>query len=125
MNRSLVEMKKIFALTLIVASLALGDSGWAGKNKDFDIRNLPRLSEDLKPGTLAWATVDQLHPMQPQTGKREVNRKRKVFKELQTEDVAKFPKKLFKMMIKEDYIAPIFIGKTPENDSRYGKEDVL
>ena len=92
---------------------------------DLDILELPRLSKKLSPGTLAWATVDQLHPMQPQTGLREVLRKTDDFVELLQRARGKFPDELFETMLKRNYIIPVYLGNTPGYDSRYGREEIL
>jgi hypothetical protein len=93
---------------------------------NFDIRTLPRLRAGLAVDTLAWATVDQLHPTQAQTGLREVNRKARDFVELlEKRKEGRFPNELYDTLLARNYIVPVYIGKTPEQDSRYGREEVL
>ncbi len=92
-------------------------------SESLDIEKLPRLSADLPEGTVAWATLDQLHPTQPQTGKREVLHKIDMFKDAMKDDGKKFSKDFFKLAQKQ--MAPAYIAKTPIGDSRYGKEPVL
>lgn len=92
-------------------------------SESLDIEKIPRLSADLPEGTVAWATLDQLHPTQPQTGKREVIRKIDMFKDAMKDDGKKFSKDFFELAQKQ--MAPAYIAKTPLSDSRYGKEPVL
>jgi hypothetical protein len=114
----------LFALTLALVLLGPQQT-WAKRDdKVPSMADIPRLQPGLRPGTIAWATVDQLHPLQPQTGKREVRRKRKIFKRLLPENAEKFPKKLYKYLYGE-IIVPVIIGKTPKTDSRYGTQDFL
>jgi hypothetical protein len=89
-----------------------------------DIRHLPRLSANLPKGTIAWATIDQLHPLQPQTGKREVTDKEAKFENLLRTNFEKFSPDLYEYLYSKTMI-PVFIGKTPRSDSRYGKEKIL
>ena len=61
------------------------------------IEYLPRLQAGLKPGTIAWATPDQLHPTQPQIGVRAALRKlEKNFWPLLEKNKYSFPKDLYK-----------------------------
>lgn len=89
-----------------------------------DIKDLPRLRAGLPPGTIAWATPDQLHPTQPQTGKREVQRKAEKLKDLLRANGGKFSRKLYEYVYQKRLI-PVYVAKTPESDSRYGKEEIL
>lgn len=89
-----------------------------------DIQSIPRLQAGLPVGTIAWATPDQLHPTQPQTGKREVLRKTERFKELLKDGGASFSKDLYELSY-EKSISPVYIGPTPKTDSRAGHEPVL
>jgi hypothetical protein len=115
----------LFAFTLALALLGPQPT-WAKRNDNVpSMSDIPRLQAGLPPGTIAWATVDQLHPLQPQTGKREVRRKRKSFRDLLSENEEKFPKKLYKFLYRGGIIVPVIIGKTPKTDSRYGSQDFL
>ena len=123
-----IAMMRSLVLLLIAMFIALPASpAWAGQGKDKvpDIRDIPRLKPGLKPGTLAWATIDQLHPTQPQTGKREVKRKRKIFLDLVPKNDKKFPKRFYKFLYRNNLISPVFIAKTPEYDSRHETHDFL
>ena len=89
------------------------------------IQDLPRLQAGLKPGTIAWATSDQLHPTQPQVGVRAALRKlKKKFLPLLEKNKANFSKDLYELAY-EQSVAPVYIGKTPKSDSRFGRQDVL
>ena len=89
-----------------------------------DIRDIPRLQAGLPPGTIAWATVDQLHPTQPQTGKREVNRKIEKVKKFLKAKGEKFSQELYEFEY-EKAISPIYVANTPRSDSRSSQEPVL
>ena len=89
-----------------------------------DISELPRLRAGLPAGTIAWATPDQLHPTQPQTGWREVERKVQRFEDLLEDKGQRFSQKLFEFAYNSS-ISPVVIGPTPTSDSRYGSEAVL
>ncbi len=89
------------------------------------IQELPRLQAGLKPGTIAWATPDQLHPTQPQTGIRAALRKlEKNFRPLLAKNKNNFSKELYEFAF-ERSVAPVYIAKTPRDDSRFGRQNVL
>jgi hypothetical protein len=90
----------------------------------YKILSLPRLSADLPDGTLAWATIDQLHPTQSQTGRRTVKERRNKFEDLLKEDGDEFSKKLFKEL-REHYVVPVILANTPEYDTRHGHLSAL
>lgn len=90
-----------------------GSPVWASPTPD--IRTIPRLRAGLEPGTIAWATVDQLHPTQPQTGKREVKRKREKFEDMQKR--GEFSQQLFEYLYNEG-LSPVYIGVPLAGDSR-------
>jgi len=112
---------------LLVFTLAL----WAGMGPFWplaeaqQIHEIPRLSGDLPEGSLAWATVDQLHPAQPQTGFREVQSTTQDFLQLLRHSAGDFPTGLFETLLKKGYIIPVHLTRTPEWDSRSGRQDVL
>ncbi|MFN7825272.1 MAG: ParB/Srx family N-terminal domain-containing protein [Pseudobdellovibrionaceae bacterium] len=112
-------MKKLVFVILSCWVFLLGASASEFPSVKNEILSLPRLSEALPEGTLAWATIEQLHPTQPQTGKTAVKERRKKFEDLLKEDGEKFSKKLYKEL-KEKYIVPVIIGATPRYDSRFG-----
>jgi len=89
-----------------------------------DMQDIPRLKAGLAPGTIAWATPDQLHPTQPQTGLREVKRKAKRFEDMLKDDGKSFSKELLEFAYKNS-VSPVFIAATPKKDSRAGEMDVL
>ena len=109
-----------FLVSAFLFSFALAQS----KSDMPDIRDIPRLQAGLPPGTLAWATSEQLHPTQPQTGHREVARKAKMFEEMLRKGGDKFSKELFEFAYTHS-VSPVFIAKTPSFDSRFGAEPVL
>jgi len=120
-------MRSLIAFFIIVISLSAGAKASKTATPDADIpdiKDIPRLAAGLAPGTIAWATPDQLHPTQPQTGHREVARKVEDFEALLKKNVQKFSKKLFKDAY-TDSVSPVYIAQTPESDSRYGTEAVL
>lgn len=117
--RRLLKFKiSCFAMGLALASIAV--AGDDASSEPPDIRQLPRLREGLPPGTIAWATIDQLHPMQPQAGFREVKRKSGTLKEKLGKNENKFSEELYKFFYKES-LAPVYVGPVPAWDSRFGR----
>lgn len=89
-----------------------------------DILKIPRLAPGLEVGTIAWATPDQLHPTQAQTGKREVKRKTQEYLQLINTDKSKFSRAYYEMVFKK-IIAPVYLGAVPKKDSRKNMESFL
>ena len=134
-SKFLIRILSAIAL-VFVSLICLADNNLSGQPTDTtaetkkdetpapDILSLPRLARGLPVGAIAWATINQLHPTQPQTGKREVTRKSRDFEALLPKDNSKFPKKLYEDLY-HDSITPVYIATTPPQDSRYGQEPVL
>lgn len=116
------------SIFVVTGLLLLGSLGHAAKGSGPgevpDIRTLPRLTKGLPAGTIAWATVNQVHPAQPQTGKREVRYKLKRFQTMLPDHPHKFPKELYEYLYKFAS-SPVYIGPTPSNDFRAGAVSVL
>lgn len=81
------------------------------------LRDIPRLTADTPEGTIAWATIDQLHPTQPQVGGREVERKVVSLKKLKQRLT---PDKFYEFLYLNRQV-PVFIGPVPPSDTRSGK----
>ena len=81
---------------------------------DFD--QIPRLRAGLPVGTIAWVLPEQLHPTQPQTGKREIERKKENLKKRLKDHGKKFSKKLYNFVYSQGpataYISPSLTVET-------------
>lgn len=82
-----------------------------------DIRSISRLNANTPAGTIAWATIDQLHPTQPQVGGREVRRKAAQLRKFMT---TLTPQKFYEYLYLNRQV-PIFVGPVNSEDSRAGK----
>ena len=117
-------MKALLVALFGLMSICLTVQAYAQESElELDIEQIRPLEKGMKPGTIAYVLVDQLHPTQPQTGKREVERKIKNLKSKLKSNGQKFSKDFFKEMI--DQMAPVYLAKTPQGDSRVGKYDFL
>jgi len=117
-------LKRVWLSLFLALGLLSPSISWAQDGAVPDIKDIPRLRAGLAPGTVAWATLDQLHPTQPQVGMREVLRKAKRITELLKDGGKKFSKELYQRMYRKG-IAPVYIGQTPASDSRYGTQRAL
>jgi hypothetical protein len=136
------DVKSVPALTAIALCLGLGLSGLCSAESSElvqsgdsltqalshinDIRKLPLLKKGLKPGTIAIAFADQLHPTQDQTGHKELRDfKIPFFEDLLKKDGKEFSENLFKEILKHKSISPVFLYPPLEADSRHGQFETL
>lgn len=91
-----------------------------------DIRDLEILRPGLKPGTIAIAFPDQLHPTQAQTGHQELEEfKIPFFKDLMNKNPKNFSKQLFQAVLDHTSVSPVYLHAPLKGDSREGSMPVL
>jgi hypothetical protein len=109
----MMNLKKMIPfLSLLTLGILFMNFSSAQEIKVPEIFTLPQLSEDLAPGTLAWAYPDQLHLSQPQTGHAEVHFKYENFKALFGQENNKqihFSEELYQSLFTKS-IAPVVIS---------------